>query len=618
MLTFIGLNFALPYTDAFFWKKGDAEMNKVDERYTWNLEDIYADDEKWEQDFKKVEALIGEVTAYRGRLGESADTLLNALKDIEQLQMLNEKLFVYASMRLDEDNTNAKYQALKDRAVGLNTRVNAAISFFLPELLSLPTETVNQYKQRPDFADYRFFLSEVIRQKPHTLSESEELLLAQAGEVMQGPDKIFRMLNIADMKFPTIKDEKGKDVEITHGNYQTLMLSYDRRVRKDAYNALYSAYRARQNTLAATLSTSVKKDIFYARARKHPSAMEAALFADNVPTGVYDNLIKTVRANLDLLHRYVALRKKILGVDKLYMYDIYVPLVKDVQWKVEYPEAVDLITKALQPLGEVYIQDLTAGLNSGWVDVYHRPGKTSGAYSWGPYGVHPYVLLNYDNNLNDLFTLAHEMGHAMHSYYAYRQQPYINAHYSIFTAEVASTLNETLLMDYLLKNIDDKEKKLYLINHYLETIRATLYRQTMFAEFEKIIHEKAEAGEPLTAESMSAIYHQLNVDYYGNDIVIDKNIDLEWARIPHFYNAFYVYKYATGLSAAIALKNQIIEQGQPAVDRYLNFLKSGGSDYPLNLLKAAGVDMTSPQPVQDALDLFGQLLDELEKTAAVE
>ncbi len=604
------------YDKIICFKKGDGKMKDQEKNYTWKLEDIYADEEKWEQDFKKAEALLSEVAAYQGRLGESAETLLKALKASEQLQMLNEKLFTYACMRQDEDNTNAKYQALKDRAAGLSTKVSTAVSFMVPEILSLPTETLNEFRQQPGFKDYQFFLEELIRQKPHTLSESEEQLLAQVGDVTQGPDNIFRMVNIADMKFPTIKNEQGEDVEITHGNYQTLMMSFDRRVRKDAFTSLYSSYRARQNTLATTLSTAVKRDVFYARARKHSSALDAALFADNISTEVYDNLIKTVRANLDDLHRYVALRKKLLGVDELHMYDLYVPLVKDVQWKVEYPEAVEMVKQGLQPLGKEYIENLTAGFNSGWVDVYHRKGKTSGAYSWGPYGVHPYVLLNYDNNLNDVFTLAHEMGHAMHSYYSYREQPYINAHYSIFTAEVASTLNELMLMDYLLKKITDPDKKLYLINHYLETIRGTVYRQTMFAEFEKIIHEKIEAGEALTAESLSAVYRQLNVDYYGPEIVVDKDIDLEWSRIPHFYNAFYVYKYATGLSAAAALKNQIIEQGQPAVDRYISFLKSGGSDYPLNLLKSAGVDMTSPEPVQVALDLFAELLNELEKTAA--
>jgi len=356
----------------------------------------------------------------------------------------------------------------------------------------------------------------------------------------------------------------------------------------------------------------VKKDVFYSRVRKYPTALEAALFADNIPPAVYDNLIATVRNNLDAMYRYVALRKKLLGLDELHMYDLYTPMVKDVFWEIPYEEAVALVRKGLAPLGDSYGETMARGLTSGWVDVYENKAKTSGAYSWGPYGTHPYVLLNYQDNLNNVFTLAHELGHAMHSYYSYREQPYIYAHYKIFTAEVASTVNESLLMAYMLETETDRNKKMYLLNHYLEQFRGTVFRQTMFAEFEKIIHEKVEAGEALTPALLSEIYRQLNVDYYGPGIVVDEDIDLEWARIPHFYSAFYVYKYATGFSAATAITQQILEKGEPAVSRYINFLKMGGSGYPLDLLRTAGVDMTTPQPVQDGLDLFARLVEQME------
>ncbi|MEG6615322.1 oligoendopeptidase F [Peptococcaceae bacterium 1198_IL3148] len=590
-------------------------MTNSKEQYKWKLEDIYATDELWEQDYQKVQQLLNEMVGYKGKLDQSSGTLLEALKCSDNIQMLNEKVFTYAGMRQDEDNNNSTYQALKDRAVNLSTKVHTATSFIVPEILAMPVEKLQQFRQeQPELNSiYGFMLDDLIREKPHVLSEAEEQILAQTSEISQAPNKIFGLLNNADLSFPSIKNEKGEDVAVTHGSYANLMLNRDRRVRQDAFKSLYSAYDSHKNTIAATLSSSVKRDIFYAQVRKHPSALEAALFSDNVQPQVYDNLIQTVRKNLHLMHRYVALRKKLLAVDELHMYDIYTPLVKDLDWQVPYPEAISIVQKGLAPLGQSYLEIMNEGFTSGWIDVYEQKGKTSGAYSWGPYGVHPYILLNYQDDLNNVFTLAHEMGHAVHSYYSYQEQPYVNAHYSIFTAEVASTVNETLLMNYMLENTTDKSKKLYLVNHYLEQIRGTLFRQVMFAEFEKIIHEKAEKGEALTAELFSQVYHQLNVDYYGPEMVIDPEIDLEWARIPHFYNAFYVYKYATGISAATSLSKQIVVEGEPAVQRYIAFLKSGGSDYPVELLKRAGVDMTSAQPIQDTLDLFASLLDEMEK-----
>lgn len=590
---------------------------EIPDSFKWRLEHIYANNEQWEEDFQQVQKMTDEIGSYRGRLAESAQILLEVLRLSERLQELDEKVYAYARMRRDEDNANSTYQALTDRAESLDTRVQTALAFIVPEILALPVETLERFlREEPGLAHYRFALDELLRQKDHTLSADEEQIIAQAGEVTQAPGNIFRMLNNADLTFPSIRDEEGQEVEVTHGRYIQFMESEDRRVRRDAFTALYSAYRKIKNTVAATLSASVKRDVFYARVRKYPSALEASLFADNIPREVYDNLIQVLRRNLKSMHRYVSLRKKLLGLDELHMYDLYTPVVKEVKWEIPYPQAVEMVKEGLAPLGASYGETMSGGLASGWVDVYENKGKTSGAYSWGPYGVHPYILLNYQDNLDNTFTLAHEMGHAMHSYYSYREQPYTYAHYKIFVAEVASTVNESLLMNHLLKTVTERDKKLFLLNHYLEQFRGTVFRQTMFAEFEKIIHEKTEAGEALTPELLCNVYHQLNVDYHGPDMVVDEDVDLEWARIPHFYTAFYVYKYATGFSAATAITRQILEEAEPAVNAYLSFLKKGGSDYPLNLLKSAGVDMATPQPVQEGLDLFAQLLDQMEALTA--
>lgn len=595
-------------------KRGDIPArSEVPDQYKWRLEDIYAGDELWEQDFRKAQEMLEEVGAYQGKLGQSAGILLAAMEAQYRLQEINEKVFTCARMRRDEDNTNPVYQALTDRAGSLDTRVQTAVSFYVPEILALPPETLERFRlEEKGLALYGFALDELLRQKPHTLSEPEERVIAQAGEVTQAPSNIFRMINNADITFPPVQDEKGREIEVTHGRYLQLMENQDRQVRQRAFTSLYSSYRKLKNTLAATLSSSVRKDVFYARVRKFPSALQAALFPDNISPEVYENLITTVRGSLGAMHRYMALRKKLLGVQELHMYDLYAPLVKDIEWEIPYQEAEEMVREGLKPLGKSYGETVHSGLKGGWVDIYENRGKTSGAYSWGPYGVHPYILLNYQDNLNNVFTLAHEMGHAMHSYYSYREQPYVYAHYTIFTAEVASTVNESLLMDYLIKTVKDRNKKLYLINHYLEQIRGTVFRQTMFAEFEKIIHDKIEAGEALTPDLLCQSYHRLNVDYHGPEMVVDWDVDLEWARIPHFYTGFYVYKYSTGFSAATAITRLILEEGRPAVDRYLGFLKKGGSGYPLDLLKTAGVDMAEPEPVRETLDLFARLTDQME------
>lgn len=594
------------------------KRSEIPQEAKWKLEDIYATDQEWEKDVQQAKALIEQVQAKQGTLAESGKNLLETLTLQDELTKLLDQIYVYARMRRDEDNTNAIYQALTDRAATLSTQAYSAISYIQPEILAIPSEKLAELQKSEAGLDhYRFLLEEISRQKPHTLSAQEEAILAQVSDISQAPSTIFGMLNNADIKFPSIVNEKGEEVEVTKGRYVQFMESKDRRVRKDAFKALYATYGKHRNTIAATLTSVVKRDVFYARVRKYPSALEASLFADNIDVSVYDNLIAAVREHLPLMHRYVSLRKRLLGLDELHMYDLYVPVVKEVHMEIPYEKAVSTIKEALHPLGDNYAQVLEEGFTSGWIDVYENEGKTSGAYSWGSYTTHPYVLMNYQDNLNNMFTLAHEMGHALHSYYSNHNQPYTYADYRIFVAEVASTLNEALLMHHMLDKTTDKEQRMYLLNYYLEQFRGTVFRQTMFAEFEKIIHAKVEAEEALTADTLSEIYRKLNVEYHGNDMIVDAEVDLEWARIPHFYNNFYVYKYATGFSAATALSKQILEEGQPAVDRYLNFLKSGGSDYPINLLKKAGVDMNTAEPIREALSVFKELLNEMEELAGV-
>lgn len=586
----------------------------IDSQYKWRLEDIYATDDDWEKDFEKVREMMQKLDVYRGNLVSSSENLHQGLQLIMEINEILDRLYAYSHMRSDEDTSNQKYQALNRRAQALATEIASAVSFMVPEILTLSREKVEEYlNENEGLKLYSHFLDNILREKDHYLSEEEEKILAMASDVARGPGNIFSMLNNADLVFPTIIDEEGEEVRITHGRYIDFLMSKERRVRKDAFTALYSKYGEFINTFAATLNTNVKAHIFYARARNYNSALEAALSSDNIPVSVYTNLIDTVKENLDAMHKYVSLRKEVLELDELHMYDLYVPLVKELDIKIPYYEARETILQGLKPLGEEYLRILEEGFNSGWVDVYENKGKRSGAYSSGCYGVHPYVLMNYTDSLDNMFTLAHEMGHALHTHYSYENQPYVYADYKIFLAEVASTLNEILLLHYLLENTEDVLKKKYLINHYLEQFRGTVFRQTMFAEFEKIIHEAAEAGQPLTAEFLNETYHRLNEEYYGPDIVVDQDIDLEWARIPHFYYNFYVYKYATGFSAATALANMILEEGEPAVKKYLEFLKSGDSDYPLNILKRAGVDMSSPEPISSAIATFRDFLKRYEE-----
>ncbi len=586
----------------------------IDSKFKWKLEDIYSDSSLWEQDFKKVKELAEQIKGLQGKLAESAQRLLECFKKSDELLSLNDKVFVYARMKRDENNGDAAYQALTERASSLATEVFAAISYIVPEMLSIPEETLLSYvNSDKELSVYMFSIKENLRQKEHILSEKEEHILAMSAEISDTAGDVFTMFNNADIKFPYIKDEEGEEIEVTKGRYIAFLESKDRRVRKDAFEAVYSSYKKMKNTLAASLTGNVKKNRFYSLVRKYPSALEASLDNDNISVDVYTTLIDTVSKNLPLLDRYLKLRKKVLKLDELHMYDLYVPMVEEFDKKIPYEEARTIVAEALKPLGEEYVGYLQKGMNSAWIDVYENEGKTSGAYAWGAYKTHPYVLLNYQDKINDVFTLAHEMGHALHSYYTNMTQPYVYSEYKIFVAEVASTVNESLLMRYLLPRASSKQEKAYLLNHYLEEFRGTVFRQVMFAEYEKIIHEKVEQGEALNAQELSDIYYGLNKKYFGEAVTVDEDIAMEWSRIPHFYSSFYVYKYATGFSSPTAIAEKILTEGKPAVDKYLQFLKSGGSNYPLELLKIAGVDLSTPQPIQDALNVFEKTLDELEE-----
>ncbi len=590
------------------------KRDEIESKYKWKVEDIYDSTDKWEADFKLVKSMSEEIKKFYGVLGQSSKNLLNCLKKSDELTSLCDKIFVYARMKRDENNSNSTYQALTDRAMALMTDVYASISFIVPEIITIPEDKVKSFfSENKDLSLYKQFIDEIERQKKHILTQQEEQILAMSAEVAHAPHDIFTMFNNADIKFPSIKDKNGEEVEVTKGRYIKFLEGKDRRVRKDAFEAMYGSYEKMKNTLGSTLTSNVKKNKFYATVRKYNSCLEASLDSDNISTDVYNNLIKTINDNLHLLHRYMKLRKKALKLDEIHMYDLYTPIVDMPEKHIEYEDALDMVEKGLNPLGPEYLNYLKQGFDSSWIDVFENEGKTSGAYSWGAYDTHPYVLLNYQGTINDVFTIAHEMGHALHSFYTNKTQPYIYSEYKIFVAEVASTVNESLLMQYLLKNTTDKKERAYLLNHYLEEFRGTVFRQVMFAEFEKIIHEKTDHGEAITTEDYCTIYRGLNEKYYGKEAVIDSQIDMEWSRIPHFYTSFYVYKYATGFSAATSLSTRILKEGRSAVDRYINFLKSGGSDYPLELLKKAGVDLTTPKPIEDGLRVFEEILSELEE-----
>lgn len=586
------------------------KRDEISDEYKWNLEDMFASDALWEEEYEQTKELCNKIASYQGKLTESAATLLAYFQDTDEANYHLERIYVYANERYHQDTAVSKYQGYASRADSLMVMAESSSAFAEPEILEASAETINAfYKEQPELLKYQRAIDEILRKKAHTLSKEEEKILADAGEIAVGPENIFSMFNNADIRFPAIKDAEGNELPVSHGTFIQLMENKDRNIRKQAFESMYHTYQQFGNTVASIFTSHLKQEHFFAKTKKYDSVRAMHLDQGNIPEGVYDNLIETVHKHLPAMHRYMAERKKILGVEELHMYDLYTPLIDDYDKKYTYEEAKETVLKGLAPMGEEYLSILKDGLSGGWIDVYENENKKSGAYSWGAYGTHPYVLLNHKDNLNSVFTLAHEMGHAIHTYYSNKTQPITYSGYLIFVAEVASTCNEALLMQYLMKNAADEKERRYLINHQLEEFRTTLFRQTMFAEFEQIVHKKIADGEALTQEALNKIYHDLNVLYYGPDVVVDEEIDYEWMRIPHFYTSFYVYQYATGYSAATAFSKLILEGGQPAVDRYVtNFLCGGCSKDPIELLKNAGVDMSTPEPVDAALQVFEEYL----------
>ena len=582
-------------------------------QHRWATEDLYASDECWEQELQHMIEQGREMAGYVGIVGRDAKTLLAYMKLLEDIQVRSAQLSNYAQRKGDEDTRVAAYQAMVSKFSSAFVEMNTATSFETPEILAIDDEVLESYyAQEPELERFRRFLDDKRRLKKHTLSPAEEKLMAAVGSITRTPSDVFGMLANADMTYPDAVDSEGKAHHLTGGTFVPLQMSPDRALRKDSYEKLYSRLGEFKNTSAAMLYGQVKQLKFQADARHYGTSLEASLSRTNVPTSVYHNLIEAVHQNMDKMHRYVRLRKKMLGVEDLHFYDVYTNLVKGVDKYIPIEEAKQTVYEAVAPLGEEYQAILKEGFESRWIDVYENPGKRGGAYSSGA-RVHPFVLLNYSGTLKSQFTLAHEMGHALHSYFSNREQKPLDSHYVIFVAEVASTCNEALLMEYLLNKTTDKRERAFLINHFLEQFKGTLYRQTMFAEFELKMGEMVRSGIPLTAAKLCEEYKKLNELYFGPDMVVDDEIAMEWARIPHFYYNYYVFQYATGYSAAIALSQKILKEGAPAVEKYLNFLSGGRSKAPVDLLKGAGVDMSSPEPVNEALALFGRLLDEMEQ-----
>lgn len=595
------------------------ETNKIPARADvpakdkWAIQDLFATDDDWRAALAKAKEFIPRITAFRGRLAESGAVLLSFFRLDDEISLAFDALVHYAQRRSDEDTRVAAYQEMVSQVTRFAVEIQSAAAFETPELLAISDEDMNRlYAEAPELELYRLNIDRIRRRREHVLSDKEEAILAAAGEMAASPDDIYSMLNDADLKFPDAVDKDGNKHPVTHGTFIPLMQSYDRVLRKSAFDSLYSVYGQFRNTSAATLSAQLKQLLFFANVRKYPSTLDAALDGNEVPTEIYRNLIDAVHRSFAPMYRYVALRKKLLGVDELHMYDLYVPVVDGVEMKFTFEEAKEIALKALAPLGEDYLNLLREGFANGWIDVYENEGKRSGAYSAGA-RVHPYVLLNFKGTLDDVFTLVHEMGHSIHSYLSNKTQPTAYQDYVIFVAEVASTCNEALLMEYLLSVTTDKKERAYLINHFLEQFRGTLYRQTMFAEFELAANEMTQRGEGTTAEALCAMYKKLNEQYFGPEMNVDEEISLEWARISHFYYDYYVYQYATGYAAAIALSRRILREGEAAVKDYLGFLSGGCSADPITLLRGAGVDMASPKPIEDATKLFDEMISEMEK-----
>ena len=590
------------------------KRSEVSKELTWRLEDIYEDEAKWEEEKAEAISLSDELSKFSGKLGDSAKTLLDALKLYEKIELVLGRVFGYAHMRHDEDTANSKYQGMEQMAMSAYVQISEKTSFMNPEILAIADEKFEAFKKEEEgLARYEVMLKEIRRKREHTLSPEMEQLLASAGELTAAPENCFSMLGDADLKFPSVQDSNGKEVQITDGRFVPIQMSKDRELRKRTFEAYYTRYSEFKNTWAAIYDAEVKGRIFNAKARKHKSTFEAAVYENNVDPKVCDRLFEAVHNNLDKMHRYVELRKKLLGVDELHMYDVYVSMINDFDMEVDYETAKEISLKALAPLGEDYLEIVKEAYENRWIDVIENEGKRGGAYSDGVYGVHPYMLLNYNNTLEDVFTLVHEMGHSMHTWYSDHANHVLDAGYKIFVAEVASTTNEVLLYHYLKDHAKSKEEKAYIVNHFLESFKGTMYRQTMFEEFERKTNAMAESGEPLTAESLSKVYHDLNKEYFGETMISDPLIAYEWCRIPHFYYNFYVYQYATSFAASVAIANRILKEGAPAAEQFKNFLKSGCTQDPVSLLKLAGVDLTTAQPIEDALKVFGEAIAEMEE-----
>jgi len=589
------------------------KRNDVPVKDTWDTTTIFADDNAFEAAFKDVENLLGEAETFQGRLAESAETLIAALSYRNALIQKVEHLYTYAHLNSDVDTSNSLYQGLQSRGRTLYAKVSSALSFYESELLASDELLLKQYLKEPGLEFYQHEFEILFRRRPHILSQAEESLLAKASDVLSASSQTFSILNNADLKLPMVKDDEGNEVQLSHGRYGMFMESKNREVREGVFKAMYATYGQFRNTFASTLSSTVKQHGFAAEVRHFSSARNAALTSNHIDESVYDSLVEAVNQRLPLLHRYVALRKRVLKLDEVRMYDLYVPMVEDIDLKFTFEEAKEIVLDALSVLGDDYVGLLKKAFESRWIDPYENIGKRSGAYSSGSYNTDPYILLNWQDNLDNVYTLAHELGHSMHSYYTRSSQPFIYGDYSIFLAEVASTTNENLLTDYLLKKYDDPKIRAYILNHYLDGVKGTIYRQTQFAEFEHLIHVADQNGTALTADWLSEQYEAINRKYYGDVMTYDEEIRLEWARIPHFYYNYYVYQYATGFSAASALSAKILNEGQAAVDAYLNYLKAGSSDFPIEVLRKAGVDMNTNQPTIDALEVFEQKLKQLEE-----
>ncbi len=592
------------------------ERKNIPDDDKWDLTPLFAADEDWEKWLAEVEGQIDSYTDFKGRLKESVEVLKAALDFHLSLRQKLERIYTYAHLKSDEDKSNQYYLGLHQRAVNLHVRASESASFLTPEIQAIPDDQIQGFLADKSLADYKFHLEKILRYKPHTRSETVEHVLAMSQELAQTPSQVFGQLDNVDLNFGYLEDEGGKKIELSHGNFSTFLINPNRDLRKKAFFQYYRAYQDHQHTLAATLLHTIKKDLFYSRVRDFDNCRASALFADRIPESVYDNLIETVKSNLSPLFKYLDFRKQALSLPDLHFYDTYVPIVSDVKFDIPYEEAVDMGIQALHPLGDEYGNVLKNGLLGGWVDRYENRGKRSGAYSAGSYDSPPYILVNYEAlNINSVYTLLHEGGHSMHSFYSNKHQPYVYHDYTIFVAEVASTFNENLLSRYLLDHYkNDPVKKAFILNREIDNLRATLFRQTMFAEFEKITHLLVEDNAPLTLDVITDTYKGLLETYFGDTLVLDPELSLECLRIPHFYSAFYVYKYATGISAAIALADKVVNEGSSAKTAYLNFLKLGGSKFPLDELLDAGVDMQSPEPIQQAIQYFSDLVDRLMET----